>query len=214
MKHGGTCIAGREFTRTMLGPWIRPVSSRSTGELSLLEHCFADYTEPSLLDVIDIHLLRPAPHLHQTENHLVDTSRPWSKAGRVPFARVSGLVERPTILWANSSSSSMGRSNCVTQEEAAFESGSLYLVQVKQLCVKISNETSGRRRTAGIFTLGRCRYELSITDPIVCDRLQHLAPGEHEFLHSRMIYLCISLGEPFKGRCYKLIAGVITDQPL
>ena len=193
---------------------MRPVSGRPAGELSLLEHCFADYTEPSLLDVIEIHLLEPRPHFYQTENHLVDASRQWSKVGRVPFHRLGGLVERPVRLWADSSSSRTGHLNCVTEEEAAFESCSLYLVQVPELRVRIATDAFGRRRTAGMFTLGRRRYELSITDPIVCERLGPLALGEHEFLHSRKIYLCISLGEPFKGRCYKLIAGVIADPPV
>ena len=142
VKNGGTCVGGREFTRAALGPWIRPVSSRPAGELSLIEHCFADFSEPALLDVIDIPLLRPSPHLHQTENHLIDSSLSWTRAGRIPFHRVGGLVETPATLWTNSLNSGSGRFNCIPEEEQSL------IPALFTLCRSLTFASASRRTEA------------------------------------------------------------------
>jgi hypothetical protein len=48
-------------------------------------------------------------------------------------------------------------------------------------------------------------YYLSVTDPVV--ERQYLAGKDGEFAVGHAI-LCVSLGEPYQGFAYKLIAGV------
>jgi hypothetical protein len=210
-KHGGSCVAGRELLNHGWGSWIRPISGKHpTGALDFLEQCYPDHTSPALLDIIEVDLLGHHPHLHQKENYVIGPSS-LTKVGTLPFSRLAELVEIPWSLWSRLSTT--GKIDCVTEQEAANLERSLYLLKVTELIVRIL-DSSGRRRYTGTFTLGRDRYELYITDPAICDRLRYLPIGEHDFSRPNGIHLCISLGEPYKGRCYKLIAAVIADPPL
>ena len=73
-KLGGRCIAGKEWHDNRPGGWIRPVSDRSSKELSTHECRYEDRREPRLLDIIDISLLSQAVEGHQSENWLIDRS--------------------------------------------------------------------------------------------------------------------------------------------
>jgi ParB family chromosome partitioning protein len=60
---------------------VRPVSARPGAGLIYTDYRFQDNSAPALLDIIDIWFVRPDPHGHQTENHLVETryDKPKSK---------------------------------------------------------------------------------------------------------------------------------------
>lgn len=73
----GRCIAGREMTPSGFGAWIRPVSTRSTQEISDQERRYKDGRYPRVLDIISIEMKQPVPHLHQQENHLIDDGYYW-----------------------------------------------------------------------------------------------------------------------------------------
>src|SRR6266851_492506 len=62
------------------------------------------------------------------------------------------------------------------------------------------------RKVRGEFSLNGVRYRLAVTDPIV--ESKYLAGNDGTYDVGNAI-LCISLGEPYKGYAYKLIAGVI-----
>jgi hypothetical protein len=214
-KTGGFCIAGREITPTGVGPWIRPVSDRPTAELNFSDCTYSDGTSPKLLDLIDVPLLRPTPHNHQTENHLIDSSRKWTRVGTLPFAKIREMAETPWTLWTNSGSTSVGYLNCVNARDAAKHFSSLCLVWVTNLSVEVALNSQRRRCCLGVFTLGQHQYALNITDPVVLHRLHALRLGEHDFLSSMEILLCISFTEPYMDRrCHKLIAAVIADPAL
>ena len=53
-KMSGRCIAGLEIEGDQVGGWIRPVSNRSTEEISLFEQRFEDGSEPDLLDIVEV----------------------------------------------------------------------------------------------------------------------------------------------------------------
>ena len=71
-KMSGRCVAGREVGASGPGPWVRPVTSRPSEELSEIERMYEDGSEPRLLDVIDVPLLQHRPHACQTENWLLN----------------------------------------------------------------------------------------------------------------------------------------------
>jgi hypothetical protein len=60
-----------------------------------------------------------------------------------------------------------------------------------------------RRKVRGEFTLNDMNCRLAVTDPIVESKY---ADGTHDIGSA---ILCISLGEPYEGYAYKLIAGVM-----
>ena len=78
-KLAGRCVAGKEIAGSTIGAWIRPVSSRPTGELSERERRFLNGQDPKLLDVIAVSMVEPRPHAFQTENHLIDDRYYWIK---------------------------------------------------------------------------------------------------------------------------------------
>src|ERR1039458_6439092 len=84
-KTDGRCIAGREVFAQGYGGWIRPVSARETAEVSFSEYRYKDNQIPQLLDIIHVPLLKPDPKHHQRENHLIDATKRWAKAGKLPW---------------------------------------------------------------------------------------------------------------------------------
>ena len=71
-KLSGRCVAGREVLDAGPGSWIRPVSVRLSEEVSEDERQYQDGSDPRVLDIIDVPLIRHQPHACQTENWLLD----------------------------------------------------------------------------------------------------------------------------------------------
>ena len=212
LKRGGLCIAGRELTRTGLGAWTRPVSARPGAELTYLEYRYDNGFGPKPLDVVDVPVLQPDRRGHQVENFLIDRSRRWIAQGRLPFARVAGLVEEPASLWTNSDSTSSGRFNCMSSEEAAQYSWSLCLIQVRELWIESRAAGRGEKMFRACFDYKGTAYKLSVTDPVMRERFDMEPAGRYQF-GKQKIYLCVSLSEIFQGdgRCHKLVASVIAE---
>ena len=58
------------------------------------------------------------------------------------------------------------------------------------------------------FIYNNVKYKLSVTDTNVERKFEGKPPGIYHF-EDQTVYLCISLGEPLEGYCYKLVAGVM-----
>jgi hypothetical protein len=113
-------------------------------------------------------------------------------------------------LWDNSSSSYNGHNDRVEEIAAGNLRSSLTLVDVADLQVSVAFEGAAfgnaKRKVRGRFSLNGQTYWLAITDPMVERR--YLAGRDGVFEVGRAV-LCISLGEPYGGFAYKLIAGII-----
>ncbi len=209
-KRGGRCIAGKVVGS---GEWIRPVSDRPTEELNFFEYCYEDYTSPRLLDVIDVPLLRAAPHTRQTENHVIQKER-WVRRGTLPRDDLEKYRESPESIWANTGSTKGGGLyDCMSAQIAAQFNYSLLLIRRKLLTVEVGTSTWEGRTTKtcrGRFTYRDVKYGLKITDPVVVAAYKNKEVGEYAIDN---VYLCLSLTEPYKedGRCHKLIASVFTN---
>ena len=212
LKHGGLCIAGREVAPGRFGGWVRPISARPGSELSYLEYRYEDSSSPRVLDVIDVPLLGPSRHGHQTENVLIDGSRRWVRRGRAGFRRLLELKEEPEALWANSGSAGTGRFNFLTPAEAAGFDWSLCLIQVSKAEIEVGRGVRGSRAFKMSFEYRDVVYKLSLTDPAIRDEFEPRGFGKYPFQDRGDIFLCVSLSEKFKtdGRCHKLIAAVMT----
>ena len=215
LKRGGLCVAGRELTGAGLGSWTRPVSARPGAELTYLEYRYESGLGPKLLDVVDVPVLKADRRGHQVENFLIDRSRRWMARGRLPFARVAGLVEEPASLWTNSESTSSGCFNCVSSAEAAQLDWSLCLIEVRELWIESRRAGRGDKVFRACFKYHGIAYKLSVTDPVVRERFD-LEPTGMYRIGNREKYLCVSLSEIFEGdgRCHKLVAAVIVEGDL
>lgn len=124
----GRCVAGREIHSAGFGAWISPVSARSTQEISEEERRYEDGTDPKVLDIVTIEMIRPVPQLHQQENHLIDDSYYWMKQDTVSWDDLQIAVEDPNgSLWINGFSSSHGINDCIPEDRLSWITRSLYL---------------------------------------------------------------------------------------
>lgn len=209
-KIAGRCVAGKEIGGGKVGRWVRPISGRPTGELSEEDRRFENGRDPKLLDIVRIPMIEPRAHGFQTENHLIDDGYYWAKEGEATWAEVQAALD-PTHgpLWDNSSSSYNGKCDRVAEGTANQFGSSLRLIEVTDLKIFVAVEGAefgnGKRRVRGRFTFNGGHHRLSVTDPVV--ERQYLAGADGEFNVGHAI-LCISLGEPYQGYTYKLIAGV------
>ena len=120
------------------------------------------------------------------------------------------LVDPVAPLWIDGQSTHHGLNDRILLESTDSVSGSLRLIHVDGLDLKVFNpgEAFGnsKRRVQGRFTHAGEEYKLRVTDPTAESAFLAKQDGTYEIGEC---YLTISLGEPFKGSCYKLIAAVI-----
>lgn len=210
-KLSGRCIAGVELGENdeRLG-WIRPVSDRENQEVSEYERQYEDGSDPRLLDVINVPLRRHLSNGHQQENWLIDPEYYWEKVGTFERRRLNEMADAGGGLWRNGCSSSNGENDRIPLEKANEETGSLKLVHVDRLHLSVfaPGEAFGKKkRVQAKFQFAGCRYALWVTDPRV-ERF-YLAKSNGDYQLEEECYLTISIGEPYKGHCYKLVAAVI-----
>lgn len=132
-KHSGRCVAGREVMAGGAGPWIRPVSARPGEEVSENERQYQDGADPRLLDVIDVPLIRAAPHACQTENWLLDPGYYWTRVRQADWTELLQFAEVPATLWVNGHSTYHGQHDEIPQAVADALPGSLYLIRVDRV---------------------------------------------------------------------------------
>ena len=215
-KDGGFCFAGKDVDDNGYGNWIRPVSNRTTQEITDKMQTCADGTKPQLLDVVVVPLREHAPTNHQTENYLI-ANGVWEKAGRLTFGSLPTLLDRPDTLWENGDCTYLGAHNQMHVNRATKMPNSLYLIKPQSIAVIIHPPYSenGNSRIYAEFEYNKTTYKLNVTDPAIKARydLEQLKPSDKARRHplsSKDVFLCVSLAEEFviKNCCYKLVAGV------
>lgn len=206
-REGGRCVAGRELlgSRT-LGEWIRPISSQETHAVPRRER-LCQGRDPRVLDIIDVRLLGHYPASPQVENWLIDTSRSWSRAGSFPLAQLDRFIDTSGPLWIDGYSSASGANNQVPTSRAYELADSLRLVKVSPVEL-IVHEPWNKRRVEATFTYSQCQYRLRVTDPVIEERYLNMEDGGYVLDDA---YLTVSLGEPYEGYFYKLVAAVILE---
>jgi len=209
-KPNGRCIAGRELADGEPAEWIRPVSDRERQEVSEDERQYEDGSDPRVLDVIDIPLLDWKPGTFQQENWLLDPAYYWQRAGRVGWDEVARFAGPVAPLWVNGNSTYHGLNDKVPTGQADTLRSSLVLVRVAtvNLAVFAPGQAFGnsKRRVQARFVHGGDEYRLRVTDPAYERKYLAHPNGEHQLAEC---FLTISLGEPYEGDCYKLVAAII-----
>lgn len=216
-KNGGACVAGRTFSDKKYLDWIRPVSSRPTQELSCDERRCSDGVEVSVLDIVDVPLIAPVPHLHQFENHVVEPSKQWTRSQPGGWQHVSGWQQSPPTLWSNGEHSKHGFNDRVSPDKLATFDASLYLIEPTNLSIHVQDEgyETTQLKARARFDYKGERYVLKITDPVAHDHFVRKGAGTHKL---EPAILCVSLTDAFDGcngrYAYKLVAGVFAPTRL
>lgn len=207
-KTGGFCVAGKELHDGNPGTWIRPVSARPTHEIYQAEMRCDDGTTPHVLDVLAVPCEKHQPISHQQENHVIDPVVSWEKEGRIAWQDIRKWTDTPPSLWGLGNGSYVGLNNrlSIGQEDGT----SLYLVETDRLSLLVGRKApeyaDSKRAVRGEFVYRGVNYRMDVTDPEI--EREFLGKPDGQYQISRPV-LCISLGDPYQGHFYKLIAAVL-----
>ena len=209
----GRCIAGKEYSGSKLGQWIRPVSSRSSKEISEEERRYENGRRAQIFDIIDIPLKHPEPHYHQTENYRIDEEYYWVRRGRVNWKQIQSLVDQyDQNFWTRGENTLHGHNDKIPESQAHLMQSSLKLIIPNQLKLHVFSEPGfegrpSRKRVRAKFQYHDLEYELSVTDPEIEE--MYLAKSEQYYSIPDAL-LCISLAEVWNGYAFRLAASIIT----
>lgn len=191
VKHRGHCVAGKcvETKR-----WYRPVSTLSGDELSdsqvKIQNNYGQYSVKPL-QKIEMGFLNHVPLIQQPENYLIDNVI-WQQKYNIRLDELDTYLDQPDNIWGVDNKVSY---SCISSGTIPIRQ-SLYLVQVQNLYLYYGEE--GRRRAS--FTYNEIAYDLPVTDPEF-----YKIVNENRCLKG---ILCISLGEEYRGYCYKIVASI------
>jgi hypothetical protein len=215
-KTSGRCIAGKGLVQTershgaRIGSWIRPVSTRPSEEVSEYERQYEDGSDPQLLDIIDVPLLRHRPKDYQQENWIIDNSRYWVRIDQFRLDQLDQITDEERQLWTNASSTYHGCNDRVHQDTAVRLRDSLRLIKSDDLTLTVfaPGEDFGnlKRRVQGRFQYKGIDYWLWVTDPNYERKYLQLPNGNYQV---GKCFLTISLGELYDCYAYKFIAAII-----
>ncbi|MBC7807655.1 MAG: hypothetical protein H7145_16095 [Akkermansiaceae bacterium] len=203
------------------GQWLRPVGMTDEGELYPTQYRLSDCSEPEPWDIIEVPLYETVsrkPH-HPEDRKIAGT--PW------------GLIERGsptrTLLRTleNVCASGPDLFGCTGKRTlpAAIPKqknpASLTLIRPAETRIKVEpnpqyltiGELPSHRYRVRFFLNGAL-YELPLTDTRFKKRLRYFDTGYYTLSEvglppGKIPYLVCSLGEPYKGYCYKLVATVL-----
>ena len=204
-KLGGRCVAG---VRLDTREWVRPVSSHPQGTLYAADYALDAGRDIDLLDVARIPIGQPAPQPTQPENVLLDAGT-WRHVRALHRAEVEPIVE-PLIATGPDLLGSVGDRVAAASAQRA----SLTLVESESLEWQVTSTQDGRRQLRARFALAGHPYNLAVTDPSWEESTRGLPIGWHPRTvggtkASDRILLTVSIGEPFQGHCYKLVAAIV-----
>ncbi len=208
-KLSGRCVAGKELLEgDNPGDWVRLVSDRDYEEVSEYERQYEDGSDPRVLDVIDVPIKEPRPKSYQSENWLLDPNYYWERISRVARNDLWQFTDTEGPLWINEFSTHHGRNDRIPSANSLDSSLRLIWVEGLELSVSAPGADFGdfKRRVQGRFRYEGTDYWLRVTDPDYETRyLQE--PNDIYPIGER--FVTVSLGEPYRGYAYKLIAAII-----
>jgi hypothetical protein len=200
LKEGGRCVAGIELDANHrpvfhngLPKWIRPVCPTDHGEIPI-HHTIAF----DLLDILEMNVTGSKAEGYQSEN--VSFDPPFTKVGALEISSLAPLCDHRNTLFGN-------YGKAIAVDSIAALDHSLVLIRTHKLKAEFRTNPSRKNKPqlrAG-FEYHSTYYDLPVTDPIFQERiLNHSCdlPDEDP------IYLCVSIGIPWEGWHYKLVAGV------
>jgi hypothetical protein len=216
-KHCGRCVAGIEakWMRSsweLSENWIRPLSHRPEGEINFKESLLNTKKQPSVLDIVDIELSKPADVAGQPENWLINPNSTWVYRGTMPREVLLKSIETPSDLWLEYPNNPLYPARVSTEFIKKHKSPSLYLIKAKhlQLCIE---EHQGKKKMRAKFYYRSMMYNLALTDPRMQSRFFPYFPNNPvETIDNGPApnsMLCISLAPEWNKKHHKLVAAVI-----
>jgi len=199
-KLGGRCVAGIDLDSRK---WVRPVARSGHGELSKQDCLISDngtLRDVEVLDVISVPIGKPIDALGQPENCVL-LSDAWSLKRKISINQ-AGQVLDPVCDDDTALLCGIGRSVSMELVRGGLVKKSLTLIKVLKPDFYIDESKKLRCR----FIHSDNDYDLPITDD---SQWVKTAKSDPVLFSVGNWYFTISLGEPFKGQMWKLIAAGI-----
>ncbi|HFH3831177.1 TPA: hypothetical protein ACGJ0V_002769 [Pseudomonas aeruginosa] len=207
-KSSGRCVAGKVTAGQRRGTWLRPIGTSATHEITERDREYEDGSTAQKLDIIDITFTNTAAGFQQ-ENHVIDDNIYWEKVGQITVNDLAALVDTPAALWENGNSSYSGVNDRVSVTLLTAPRQTLYLIRPESVRFSVGAEGAAfgnpKRVVRARFTYNRQTYALRVTDPETEQLYKAKQDGDYP---ASVSYFTISLGEPYNGDAYKLIAAV------
>jgi hypothetical protein len=206
-RHGGRCLGGilidnnnqvvKDNNKTV---WVRPISKTDRSQIpeSLSKHI-------SLLDIVEFSCttMDGVFNNFQRENVVLDENIPIVKIGEYPRKNIYSLIDNYDydVIFGN-------KGKAIPEDKACTISRTLILIRIVNYEI---NETP--RHDYGfhtkknlVFKFNNNIYDLPITDPYFINAYDK---NKSILSTTEKIFITLSLGAPYNGWCFKLIAGVI-----
>lgn len=130
------------------------------------------------------------------------------------WKHLAAFTDPIAALWENGNSTHSGLNDRLSAERAQLQRHSLRFLKTDnlELSVLVPGQAFGssKRRVQARFTHGNVDYALWVTDPVF-ERM-YLAKADGNYMLGES-FLTVSLGEPFNGDCYKLVAAIVLRSP-
>ncbi|WP_165711207.1 dual OB domain-containing protein [Stenotrophomonas maltophilia] len=209
-KFSGRCIAGKMQDAKGNWVWVRPVGGAGGKEITEDDRKYNDGSGAQVLDIINIVVKQVDIHPYQSENVIIDSGYYWTKVGGWPVANLQGLIDSPGALWELGDSSTSGLNDRVGDMNLKAARQTLFLIEPQALEFSVGVEGAvfggNKRKVRAWFNYRGVDYGLAVTDPIL--EAKYLAGPDGQYQNSSVKYMTVSLGEPFNGHAYKLVAAV------
>lgn len=193
LKNQARCVAGKCVSTKQ---WIRPVGDLQGKALAnnqiTVKNWKGQVWPLQTLQKAEISFSQHAPLVNQPENYLIDGSQ-WIDKDKIQKRDLNNFLDNPNDLWGDSD-----RVNFSLIQSGKTINDSLYLINVKNL--RLYTQYDKRR---GTFNYNNTIYNFACTDLNFDKILQN-----RSYIDIQNAILCISLGEPWNGDCYKLIAAI------
>ena len=208
-KNHGRCIAGREWSDSGPGNWIRPVSDWEIQSLDEKARMCSDGSDPIPMDIIEVPLIGQQANQVQSENWLIDSDGEWKNCGRVEWDELQKMVAPVADLWGLGLSSRHGMNDMIDPAEKV--NGTLRLVRVPGLQISVfeywMKHGVHKRQVRARFMYNNQEYGLKVTDALYEKELKKMGDGEYELDEC---YVTISIVGPYDdGKRYGLVAAII-----
>lgn len=208
-KIGGRCVAGLRMDEE---GWIRPVSEYSDGTLVRRHYVLDDGNEAALLDIIEVEVTEHQPKPYQPENWVLK-GEPWELINRIP-SHEAYFILQPHIELGPNIFGNQGDRVPYAGLQACPIASSLTLIEPTEISWFIGESIRSKRQTRAHFKLGGIWFDIAVTDPVWETRLNSLDFGIHPkeaagISPNDRVLFTVSLGGPFNGECFKLVAGIL-----
>ncbi len=214
MRHHEHCVAGKEWTDTGPGEWIRPIHSAAKQEISTVDQTYQGGGAPKPGDFFRLTLARSLPEGNQTENNIIDRSKKWEATGRASWANIKACIDADVeAIWTVGDSSALGINDKISTKDRRAIKSSLMLVHPEKFVLHVANErnpyTGNTKWTnRAEFDFNGKTYRFIATDPVMWSKyVEKWQEADYEL---RDVILCISMmGTNMDEGTTKLVAAVL-----